>query len=340
MNRLKNFNDYNLEVIKSKIKPGEYAVFDCDETCIYNDVQEVTIMYQLENFIFNIDPDDFYSTLTYEITDLSALLPKGGEVGSFIEKLSRSYRELYETRNLGSELHKDFIVKMRYLYNNIYEIEEFALPWESLLLVGMTPYEVGSLARSAIKSAVELGRVERVSITSPISSEYTVEYRRGIVISKDIQELVELLKASGVSIYIISASFRDVVVELFTNPNYGYNISPENVFGGIREVVDGKYVREYSWENSCYRDGKTYVIKNILHQKFGRDPILIAGDSSGDYHMMKNTSAIALIINRFHRNDEMVELYRLAGEGYGKLDNRFLLQNRDEENYIFVKGGV
>ena len=55
------------KLIAEKAFAGNYAVFDWDFTCIFYDVQDSLLLYQLEHLCFNLTPEQFAVTIRYEI---------------------------------------------------------------------------------------------------------------------------------------------------------------------------------------------------------------------------------------------------------------------------------
>ena len=77
--------------------------------------------------------------------------------------------------------------------------------------------------------------------------------------------------------------------------------------------------------------GKTTAIKRELVAAKGYGPVLVAGDSDGDYDMLRDfpDMQLGLIVNRL-RKGRIGELSRLAAEQAGDPQARYILQGRQE----------
>jgi hypothetical protein len=77
--------------------------------------------------------------------------------------------------------------------------------------------------------------------------------------------------------------------------------------------------------------GKTEVIKRELVSKKGYGPIFVAGDSDGDYDMLRDFSdtQLGLIVNRLKKG-KIGELSKAAAESIAAGKPRFALQGRQE----------
>ncbi|MBF0259669.1 MAG: hypothetical protein HQK62_12690, partial [Desulfamplus sp.] len=137
-----------------------------------------------------------------------------------------------------------------------------------------------------------------------------------------------------------------------TNPKYGYNLPEGRVMGmRLKKDENGRFLTQYDTSdgytiNSV--DGKTVNINKILVPRYEANPIMIAGDSDGDYNMMTELSGLngvamvnkynplqlVLIVNRL-KGGNIGELCKIADEqlsGKGKAVNStaVVLQGRDE----------
>ncbi|GAA0181108.1 hypothetical protein SH2C18_36870 [Clostridium sediminicola] len=56
----------------------------------------------------------------------------------------------------------------------------------------------------------------------------SIDYKSGLRLLPEQQNLIKTLRDNGIEVYICSASFVDVVKTLAGNPKYGYNLPEEN----------------------------------------------------------------------------------------------------------------
>ncbi|QZT37358.1 haloacid dehalogenase-like hydrolase [Halosquirtibacter xylanolyticus] len=99
-----------------------------------------------------------------------------------------------------------------------------------------------------------------------------------------MKELIDFLKKSGFKVYIITADEGDFL-KLFSRELYG--VDPSHVFGTTTAL---KYD-----EGILYRTSKGQYVNNwdgkprLIKQAIGKRPIVAAGNSNGDFHMLEYT---------------------------------------------------
>ena len=148
------------------------------------------------------------------------------------------------------------------------------------------------------------------------------------------------LRLNGIDVYICTASLDDVIRSFVSNPRYGYNVPKENVLGmKLENNINGSYkakiVDRNTWEINGMH-GKAVNIRSMLTQKYGADPILICGDSDGDYEMMTELNPkVVLVVNRL-KGGNIGKVSKLAAESIGNPNAKYLLQGRDEYTGMWI----
>ena len=142
-----------------------------------------------------------------------------------------------------------------------------------------------------------------------------------------MSELIKRLHNNNIDVYVISASTFEVVdsvlqpLKKYISKIYAKKIiNKNNIFTGL---LDENELRITSLD-------KKIIIEDILKQKYNKDPIIVAGDSMGDFDMLtgfKNTK-ISILIDR-NRNDKFQNLLNIS-------DNRYMKQCVDENLGIFI----
>ncbi|MCQ0091960.1 HAD family hydrolase [Roseovarius sp. M141] len=121
-------------------------------------------------------------------------------------------------------------------------------------------------------------------------------------------ELVNRLMENGIEVYIISAANEEAVRAVASDPQYGYNIKPENVLGvsmllkdpetgevttSRKQIREGNYdeqgnknlvVTPYLWTPTTWMSGKAGAILEYLDQ--WKKPIIVAGDTPANDSFM------------------------------------------------------
>ena len=337
-----------------------YAVFDWDQTCIFNDTQESMFRYMINNLEFKATPEEFSVLIRKNIPkdNFSAdYNNKNGEpvnIDKIGADLDSDYKFLYDNYINGKKMSlddirntdqfKDFQAKYAYLYEAIGSTfsADISYPWVLYSFTGMTPEEVGAIAEKANDYA--LGReIATYTLTSPETMPGQAGvisldgYKDGLRVEPEMADLINVLMANGIDVYICSASHQNVVETFASLPKYTYNIPKENVIAMRTKVVNGKLTPEYedNWPQT-QQQGKTEAIKLALVSKYGYGPVFVAGDSQGDYYMATDfpETQLTLIINRL-RTDDFAKLSLMAVEQKGKLDSRYVMQGRDENKGEF-----
>ena len=106
------------------------------------------------------------------------------------------------------------------------------------------------------------------------------------------KNLYKTLQDNGIDVYVVFASFhRDVIVPFATLDKLGYNITEDHVYGmelvkNDSELSFNQKIQHY-YQTQGERE-KQKTIKKFIADKHGdQDPILIAGNSNGDYAMLR-----------------------------------------------------
>lgn len=351
-------NRQNLErLIAENAFAGNYAVFDWDFTCIFYDVQDNLFVYQLDQLRFNLSPEEFSKTIRAGIAQ-DTLLPhminaegKALIAAELSEDLDGLYAFLYaEYAGLGGTKalaavrampeYRSFKAKMLVLMEGVHRLCGIDLC--QLVSTGMSVPELETLAKAAIDKALS-DEIRCYEITSDktLSGKagvVTGRYRKGIRLQPEMQNLLHVLNENGIETYICSAS-QEVPVRVFAcSEKYAYRIKPEFVYGRRRLLnTDGTFTAENDTAiPPTRREGKTEAIRRLMQPKHqGKPPILIAGDSDGDFFMMDafKDSAMLLIFDRgFDASAKIFNLVRLGLAERNSANASILVQRRNSQS--------
>ena len=338
-----------------------YAVFDWDQTSIFNDTQESLFRYMIDNLEFKATPEEFAILIRKDIpkNDFNSKYNNvNGEsvnIEKIAEDLDNRYSYLYSNyiSNKAMTLEeikktdefKDFQAKYAYLYEAIGGTfsSDIAYPWVLYSFTGMSKEDLASITEKANDYALKQP-ISTYTLTSPESMAGKTGvisldgYKNGLRIQSEMSDLMHVLINNGIDVYVCSASHQFVVEVFANNPKYTYNIPKENVFGMRTKIIDDKLTYQYedNWAQTQQK-GKTETINNILVKKYGYGPILVCGDSQGDYYMATDfpDTQVTLIINRL-RTDDFAKLSKLAIEQKGDENARYIMQGRDENKGEFI----
>jgi phosphoserine phosphatase len=354
----------------NELKPP-YVVFDWDNTSIFLDIEEATLIYQLENLVFDCTPDQM-DTMLHAGISAGVLLADTNTAGERIafENIATDIRESYawlyfNYRHLGgggslplevvkkNAHYANFIAKVRFLYDAVYNTfsAEVAYPWVTFLFAGLDSTRVREMTYNTViwqKSQP----IELVTWTSPgpaelpgqLAGQVCVTWKNGLRLVPEMQGLYARFREAGFDVWICSASFVDVVKEISTNPEFGYNNPASHVLAmELERDANGKILPIFrKGFDQTQGPGKTKAITRFLtgpSGRYGYDPVFIAGDSEGDQYMLSDFKGmrIGLIIKRFKGKGQILgDLTNQAVDSYMKEDARYLLQGRDGKTGAFI----
>lgn len=358
------------KMISESKNTGAYAVFDFDNTTLIGDIEINTVLFQIENLRFKIKPEEIFEILTTGIGDIDIVYKVGNEGRASMRMLAmdvnESYKYLYDNyiglytdkthkdavkalRKISkTDEYKSFTTKLWALSYCIYENCDYATGclWLENLFNGMTKNELSELTKDALAFAFSKKKLYRETWEAPktgVSGSISIDLERGLGISKEMLELYKVLRNNKIETYICSASDEVIVEALACNPEYRLNISPENVFGLRMEMSQDSTISAVfkSGYIQTFKEGKELAIREYMSPNHDNgDPVLVAGDSNGDYEMLTNFKnlKIGLIINCNNRG-KIGELTERALKQSRSTDNEgplYLVQGRDPSKMKFI----
>lgn len=338
------------KLIDENKNKGNYVVFDWDYTSIYQDTQENLFRYQIDNLKFKATPEEFSKAIRKDIPlDNFA---KGYEnvkgqpinITKIANDLDKRYAFLYENyiknqkmsleKIKATEEFKDFRGKLAFLYEAIGGSfsHDVAYPWVLYLFDNMSVAEVQKLAKEANDFGIgnKLGKyvIESSDKLTGEAGKVSHQYKSGLRVQSETANLFHEFEKNGIKVYIVSASLEDIVKVFANDKSYGYNLSADSVYGMRLEINGNKYKAEYKHGYpQTQTKGKVEIINKFLKPKHGgKDPILVAGDSEGDFNMLSEYKGtkILLLMKRKGKLDNLAK------------DKRALIQTRSEETGLFV----
>ena len=357
-------NKLRLErLIAEKAFADNYAVFDWDYTCIFYDIQDSLFLYQLEHLCFNLTPEQFAVTIRHEIPQNIPLVGCFNSEGRQLTAADLSadlddrYRFLYHAYQhlngtlpleevVQTEEYLDFKAKILTLMR--YAVTVCDTDISQSVCTGMTLPQLNALVEKTIAEALT-AEIKQYTLVSPVrqvgrAGVVTATYRKGIRIQPEIRELFRRFEEHGITPYICSASQEDGVRVFACNPAYGYCLRPEQVFGRRRlRNTDGVFTdeRDYSIPQT-WREGKAEAIRTLIAPRHGgKAPILVAGDSDGDFCMMDAFKNEALLLILYRNQKPHEKLYPLIQRGLAERnapDASIIVQHRNEETGLFISG--
>ncbi|QNP59158.1 HAD family hydrolase [Paenacidovorax monticola] len=367
------FNREQIEALiasQGKGRPGynaakpPYAVFDWDNTSVFLDIEEAALIYQLENLVFGATPAQLETAIRRNIPTTPFLPAHRNAAGQPVNidaiapDIVASYAWLYENYAglKGSQPleavkksphYAAFITKVRYLYEAIGDTfdHDTAYPWVTYLFAGMTEAQVRALTVKTVRW--QLGQpIGKVKWTSPAelpgrAGVVSVSWKNGLRLQPEMQALYARFRNAGWDVWVCSASFVDVIREISSNPEFGYNNPAERVLAmELERDAQGRILPDYRHGyDQTQGPGKTKNIQRFLVTRYGYGPAFVAGDSEGDQNMMADFAETqkVLIVNRLR--DPKTAIGRFSAQAvqdHGKPGARYLLQGRDDNTGQWV----
>lgn len=340
---------------KYSAKRRPYAVFDWDNTSIMNDCEEALLMYQINTLSFKLTPTEFsaiirqnvpagkfiadYKNAAGNVVDLESICSDLDADYAFLNanfKLMNGNKSLEEITQ--TEQFQDFRAKLYFLYEAINDTHGVAVgyPWIIYFFTNMSVTDLSKLAEASNDANLGMSLI-KTKYTSPVTLSgkagvITTSHFHGIRLATEIASLMSAFRTHGIDVYVSTASLEDVVAVFATQPKYGFHVERQNVLG-LRLEKDGEIFKNVyckDWPIN-WGPGKSEVIKRELVAKKGYGPIFVAGDSDGDYDMLRDFSdtELSLVVNRLKKG-KIGELSKQAADNLAQLHPRFVLQGRQE----------
>ena len=343
-----------------------YAVFDYDNTTVLQDVELACTAWQIENLRFKFTPDQVEGIFSYSIPDLDKPLPGIGADGissrMLISDIASDYRTMLQTAGVScgwdltpeqlAEVQQmpeflDIRAKIWCLYEGLFFAFSYheAFPVLMAMFHGLTYPEVDALMKEGIAAQVAKGRLGDVVWESPEMGEAgKVSYiiPDGLALSQEMRNLYKALPENGIDVYVYSASMEAVVEAMACDPQY-LGLDTSQVFSlrlvkGEDGLVSQDYLPGYV---QPYKTGKTEAIRTYTMPKYdGRDPVLIGGDSNGDYSMLTSFPGmrVGLIIDKGQTESGIGDLRKQALEAEaGGTPSKYVLQRRGDPKPKFSR---
>ena len=294
-----------------------YAVFDFDNTTAIGDISNTCQWRMLETLAFKADVGESLASgipASYRPrVDEIARLVKGLRTVEESERTARP--EWHALVTAYWTLYRDLIVDCG---------TDVAYPWIGHLFAGYTGEEYRAFARAAARRQLAAGGGLARDPDAPSM------FPRGFALTPEVRDLLAKLKSAGIAVYIVSASNRELV-QAMLDPEFGLAVDRERVHAyRLKKDAAGRYLPEFDADSlRPQAAGKVAIIRRHIAPLHGdADPVLVAGDSMGDYNMMTEFPRLqaALIFNRNPTKGPLADLIRRAPESRNP---RILVQGRD-----------
>lgn len=338
----------------SEKKP--FAVFDWDNTSIIGDVEEAAFYYLVTQLAFKINPDELYHIIRKNVDKGDFKDPYKNLDGNpvNIDQISADiydvYKRLYGTSDrLGGDVpfnliketnaYKEFVAKMIFRYKAAEYDKNARDPycWMTFLFTNYKQNEIEEFCDKAFEF-VKNQETRREIFTSPEkesqAGRISVSYFVGMGDIPEMADLFHTLEREGIDVYVVSASFIDIVRAFATKNSYKFD--GEKVLGlRLAKDDEGKVIPELDHSFPLtQKSGKSETIRKLIQNENNYGPLLVGGDSDGDYAMLtdfKETDLGIIIDRKRHGDINKLKEAALAGS------RTYILQARDQYGKKFIR---
>lgn len=241
-------------------------------------------------------------------------------------------------------------------YYRLCEVDDLVCyPWVAQIFSGFTLGELKGYVDELLASG------EDIPVTYFDEDEIVEDTVTPPRIFQGQVELYTALQANGIEVYVVSAAHEELVRMVASDPQYGYNVPPENVIGvttllrnassgelttARKQIAEGDYDQEanldlvygtYLWTPATWFAGKWAAILTYIDE--WKLPVLVAGDTPGsDGYMLfhgvdTGKNGIHLFVNRSESN--WVEIQEMISENTaGQIENG--REVTADKNWLFV----
>lgn len=252
-----------------------YAVFDFDNTCSIFDMEEQTVVYQLQTMAFEIQPDQMRDIIVTGIPDIESDMSSygyfSGSFGDLADDIASDYGVLWDkygpftSKGVSEETVKaladdpywqDFSAKVFVMYETTDAVcsHDVSYPWMTYLFVGMTEDELYDLTTRALEE-YSVKETSEVTWNSPEDLEtksgpVSYTWTSGVAVSENVRELWKALDENGIDVWVCSASVTAVIKAAIDH--FRLHDHCTGMLGMTDKTdADGRYINEYDYESGC-----------------------------------------------------------------------------------------
>lgn len=284
------------------VRPGELAVFDWDNTCIFGDIGEALLRHMTLNLAFKIDAAAMATMIPESVNGVQHIniKKKPFPLKKMKEEIVTAYRELeagaFHISHLEARAcYRIFTSGLLALNKSLEETPgigcEFAYPWVNGFLRGISLPEFEALAAAVIEQ--ELRAPIRRHIRNDPLRRWHYEWTGGIRLYPEMKNLAYAWEKRGGEVVVSTASNRQLVEKMIAMTGFPCR----RVIGMGLALAGDRFGRVLETGlRPNLGAGKVANIRALLEN----EPVLIAGDSRNDYEMLSSfpSTRMRLIVNR------------------------------------------
>lgn len=319
---------------KTEKKNKPYIVTDWDNTAILFDSQQSLFLYQMETLNYRLLPERFGEVIEMDLT-----AEQKEEVKELLYDIKKCYRQLYaDYQGMGGQYpleevkrtaeYEIFYWAMACLYKHpfgylkeccriLYLFENYSLK------------EVAEMTEASIVWSEGMEPKKESFAYERNGKKWKAAFYLGMRSIPEQKELYQKYMENGIEVYVCSASHQKVVEVHAAR----YGIPGENVLA-LETVTDEKgFIRaEIKRERPLtVLEGKAEAIRHALLPEHNREPLLVLGDSMGDFAMMTEFDCLRLVVHTKYLPKILEEMSKI-----GISQDSLLIQGRSDVTGTFT----
>ncbi len=334
----RNWSERNhgaLNELLESVRPGEIAVLDWDNTCIFNDIGEALLRRMTFGLEFRIDSKAMAAMVPDQINGHARVMVNGKP--SLLKEMKGAVFSAYERlkqepspggRERSDKHYRVFTSGLLALNRALEETPgigcEFAYPWVNTLLQGLAPSELDEIAATVIARVLKES-LRRHAMNDP-QGRWRYDWTSGIRLYPEMKDLAACWRERGGRVVVSTASNQRLVEKMIAMTGFP-----------CREVIGMELAMAGSRFGPALKPGLRPnlgpgKVANI-RSRLGNEPAFVAGDSNNDYEMLTSFRATRLrlvVDRRLKGRIALVSRKARAGE------KAYLVQEIDQKQGKFM----
>ncbi|MBL90923.1 MAG: hypothetical protein CMH56_03820 [Myxococcales bacterium] len=261
----------------------EVAVFDFDNTCIYHDIGEAVLRWQLEHKAFRFGAETLKSILSPP-PGAPAFLSDGTPVNELLDQMQVQFDLM---KRGATDAKHNFLVLLFHLYNEGTNTKglgpQYTYLMTAQMLAGYSAEEIDKLVHYVLdQERIHFGKTKTWTKKDPdLLGPNQTSYDMGLKHHPEIINLMKGLQKAKITPHIVTASAEHLVAPV--TRFWDYPVKRENIIG-VRLKIEKDCLTETPDEAhpQPIAEGKPKAIKKYLQQA----PVFVAGDSFNDQPML------------------------------------------------------
>ena len=300
----RNWSERNFKALNEMlrgVRRGEIAVFDWDNTCIFNDIGEALLRRLTFGLEYRMDAATMAAMVPDVIQGVGHVLVRGQPfpLKKMKDAVFSAYKHLKKTTaGAGRGVDGNYRVFTSGLLALNRALEEtpgigcgFAYPWVNRLLQGLPLSEFDRLAATVIGKEL-LEPIVRHGLVDPLR-RWRYDWTGGIRLYQEMRDLAACWQARGGRVVVSTASNRQLVEKMIAMTGF-----PCRQVVGMELKVAGDRFDGAMAPGLRPNLGQGKVAN--LRSRLGREPAFVAGDSNNDVEMLTafRSTRLRLVIDR------------------------------------------